>query len=64
MNNFLEYLTAIITPWIYLINKQLTKGDCVLSMVESSTAEGWTKKTNFIKKDNNKIQVKARVETA
>jgi hypothetical protein len=30
MNNLLEYLVAIISPWINLINKRLTKGDCAL----------------------------------
>jgi hypothetical protein len=39
-NNLLEYLAAIIAPWIDLINKRLTKGDCALSMTDSTTAKG------------------------
>jgi hypothetical protein len=63
-NNFLEYLAAIITPWIDLINGQLMKWGCALSMTDSSTAEGWMRKTNFIKTEDNKIQVKAQVDAA
>jgi hypothetical protein len=57
-NNLLEYLAAIITLWIDLINGQLAKGDCALSMADSLAAEGWMRKMNFIKTDDNKIQVK------
>ncbi len=42
-NNWLEYLVAIISPWIDLINRRLTKRDCTLSMMDSSTAVGWMK---------------------
>jgi hypothetical protein len=55
---------VIITPWINLINGQLNKGDCALSMMDSSTAEGWMRKTNFIKTGDNKIQAKAHADAA
>ena len=46
-NNLLEHLASIITPWIDIINGDLRTGDCSLSMTDSSTSEGWTRKTNF-----------------
>jgi hypothetical protein len=39
-NNLLEHLAAIITPWINIIAGRLTKGDCTLSMTNSTTSEG------------------------
>jgi hypothetical protein len=56
MNNLLEYLAAIISPWIDLINMRLTKGDCTLSMTDSTTAKGWMRKINFIEQGDNDIQ--------
>ena len=47
-NNLLEHLTAIITPWIDIIAGRLTKGDCALSMTDSTTLEDWLRKSNFI----------------
>lgn len=47
-NNLLEFLAAIITPWIDIINGRLIPGDCALSMTDSTTAEGWMRKSNFI----------------
>lgn len=43
-NNLLEHLALIITPWINIIYIKLTQGDCSLSMTDSSTYKGWTKK--------------------
>jgi hypothetical protein len=40
-NNLLTHLTAIITPWIDIIAGRLKKGDCTLSMTDSTTSEGW-----------------------
>ncbi len=57
-------MAAIISPWINLINKRLTKGDCALSMTDSTIAKGWMRKTNFTEQGDNNIQVKARVNTA
>jgi hypothetical protein len=58
-NNLQEYLAAIISPWIDLINKRLTKGDCTLSMTDSTTAKGWMRKTNFTKQGDDNIQAQA-----
>jgi len=35
-NNLLEYLAAIITPWIGLLPGRLERGDCALSMTHNS----------------------------
>ena len=39
-NNLLEFLAAILTPWVDIINERLSSGDCALSMTDSTTAEG------------------------
>ena len=46
-NNFLEHLASIVSPWIDMLLGSLHKGDCSLSMTDSTTSEGWSKKTNF-----------------
>ncbi len=46
-NNLLEFLAAIETPWINIINGRLSSVDCALSMTDSTTAEGWMRKSNF-----------------
>ncbi len=58
-SNLLEYLAAILSPWIDLINERLTKRDCAFSMTDSTTAKGWMRKTNFIEQGDNNIQAKA-----
>jgi len=63
-NNLLEHLAAIITPWIDIIAGQLTKGDCTLSMTDSTTSEGWLRKSNFIKDGEDPIQATIRIEVA
>jgi hypothetical protein len=64
LNNLLEFLAAIITPWIDIIKGWLNPGDCALSMTDSTTAEGWMRKSNFVKLDDNPIQVTTRVDAA
>ncbi len=39
-NNLLEFLAAIITPWIDIIEGCFSAGDCALSMTDSMMAEG------------------------
>ena len=63
-NNLLEFLAAIITPWIDIIAGRLSCGDCVLSMTDSTTAEGWMHKTNFREVDDDQVQVDVRIEAA
>ena len=46
-NNLLEYLAAVITPWMGIIMEHLREGDCALLMTDSTTSEGWLRKSNF-----------------
>jgi hypothetical protein len=48
-NNLSEHLAVIISPWIDIIEGFLKPQDCVLSMTDSMTAEGWLQKSNFSK---------------
>ncbi len=43
-NNLLEFLAAIIMPWIDIIGGRLSPGECALSMIDSTMAKGWMKK--------------------
>jgi hypothetical protein len=54
-NNLLEFLTAVISPWIDVIKGRLVAGDCTLSMTDSTTAKGWMQKSNFVKKGEDPI---------
>jgi hypothetical protein len=62
-NNLLEHMVSIISPWIDIIAGQLKDGDCSLSMTDSTTSEGRTRKTNF-KEDVGGIQATIRIKVA
>jgi hypothetical protein len=51
LNNLLEFMASIISPWIDILAGRLNRGDCALSMTDSTTSAGWIQKTNF-KEDN------------
>jgi hypothetical protein len=63
-NNLLEHIAAIITPWVDIIAGRLKSGDCALSMTDSTTSEGWLKKSNFIEEGESPIQATIRLEVA
>jgi len=63
-NNLLEHIAAIITPWIDIIRTDIQAGDCCLSMTDSSTSEGWARKTNFSELTDDPIQATVRLEVA
>jgi hypothetical protein len=63
-NNLLEHIAAIITPWVDIIAGRLTHSDCALSMMDSTTLEGWLKKTNFIEDGESPIQATIRLKVA
>jgi hypothetical protein len=63
-NNLLEHLAAIITPWIELLHGRLKRGDCILSMTDSTTSEGWARKTNFSELGEDPIEATIRIEVA
>ena len=63
-NNLLEHLASIITPWIDIIHNRLGPGDCSLSMTDSTTSEGWLRKTNFKEDSDDPLQASTRIEVA
>jgi hypothetical protein len=63
-NNLLEHLAAIISPWVDILAGRLNSQDCVLSMTDSTTAEGWLKKSNFSKLEESKIQSSVRIKAS
>jgi hypothetical protein len=54
-NNLLEHLAGNISPWVDILAGRLKPGNCSLSMMDSTTLEGWTRKTNF-KEEAHEIQ--------
>jgi hypothetical protein len=62
-NNLLEPIASIISPWIDIIAGRLKEGDCSLSLMDSTTSEGWTRKTNF-KEDHDGIQATIKIQVA
>jgi len=63
-NNLLEHIASIITPWIDILAGRLRPGNCSLSMTDSSTSEGWARKTNFKEDGEDPIQATVRLEVA
>jgi hypothetical protein len=65
LNNLLEHLAAVISPWVdIIIAGRLKPQDCILLMTDSTTAEGWLKKSNFSKLGKRPIQASVRIEAA
>jgi hypothetical protein len=62
-NNLLEHLAAVITPWVDIIAGQQKKGDCALSMTDSTTSKGWLQKSNF-KEETDHIQASVHIQVA
>jgi hypothetical protein len=62
-NNLLENLVAVITPWVDIITGRLRKGDCALSMTDSTTSECWLRWSNF-KEETDLIQASTCIEVA
>ena len=60
--NLLEHMGSKVTPWIDKIKGRLKKGDCYLSMTDSSTSEGWAKKSNFTELIEDPVQAEVRIE--
>ncbi len=62
-NNLLEHLASVISPWVDILAGRLKRGDCLLSMTDSTTSEGWLRKTNY-KEDDDGVQATIRIELA
>jgi hypothetical protein len=57
----------IITQWMDMLVGRLNRGNCALSMTDSSTSAGWLRKTNFreiIGEDADAVQALVHIETA
>ncbi len=63
-NNLLEFLAAIVTLWVDIINGCLSSGDCALSMTDGTMAEGWMRKSNFSKYGVDPVQARTQVNAA
>ena len=46
-NNLLEHLATIVGVWVDIKAGRLKKGDCALSMGDSTTSSGWLVKSNW-----------------
>ena len=57
-------MAAIITPWIDIIHGRLQKGDCALSMTDSTTSKGWLRKTNFKEDFDDPVQAQVKIQIA
>jgi hypothetical protein len=63
-NNLLEHLAAIISPCIDILAGRLQLQDCVLSMTNSTTTEGWLKKLNFSELGKTPLQALVQIKAA
>ena len=54
----------IITSWTDLLAGRLECGDCALSMTDSTTAEGWMRKSNFNEVSKDPVQATVRADAA
>ena len=64
--NMLEFLAAVIGPWIDTLENTLPPMSCILSMTDSTTTNGWLRKSNFddINQQENAEQNKCKLELA
>jgi hypothetical protein len=62
-NNLLEHVAAVITHCVDILAHRLQKGDCALSMTDSTTSEGWLRKSNF-KEETDLIQASVCIQVA
>jgi hypothetical protein len=62
--NLLEFLAALIGPWIDILNGHLSPEDCFLVMGDSTTAAGWIHSTRFKGKDEDDDDFNARLLVA
>ena len=60
----LEFLAAVIGPWINHIEGNLPTLSCVLSGTDSTTAEGWLRKSNFVSHGEKDADVAVKLATA
>lgn len=62
--NFLECVAAIIGPWMDHLQGELQPLSCILSGTDSTTAEGWLRKTNFSASSDTKEEIAVKLAAA
>ena len=62
--NYLEFLAAVIGPWIDHIEGNPPTLSCMLSGTDSTTAEGWLRKSNFVSHCEKDADVAVKLATA
>jgi hypothetical protein len=55
--NSLEFIACLITIWVDMLSSNIHKESCLLCQTDSSTACGWLRKTNFVEKQNEVVQL-------
>jgi hypothetical protein len=55
--NSLEFIACMITIWVNFLNDNIDKESCILSQMDSSTAAGWLKKSNFTNREDENVQL-------
>jgi hypothetical protein len=55
--NSLEFLSCMISIWVDSIHSRIENSDCLLCQTDSSTANGWLRKSNFADKLDVAIQL-------
>ena len=45
--NLLQFLIHVVSIWIDILEKRISKQDCLLVMGDSTTAMGWLRRTKF-----------------
>jgi hypothetical protein len=55
--NSLEFIACMITIWVDILNNKIIQEDCILSQTDSTTANGWLRKSNFSESDDEVAQL-------
>jgi hypothetical protein len=53
----LEFKACLITIWVDILNSKISQEDCILSQMDSATANGWLRKSNFSDPDDEVAQL-------
>ena len=56
----LEHIASIIGPWLDIIEHNLPRLSCCLSMTDSTTSAGWMRRSNFAEKNDSEAQVRLK----
>lgn len=55
--NYLEFLTCMITIWIVMLSDNIEAESCLLIQTDSTTASRWLRKSNFVDKEDENVQL-------